>query len=92
MTKIDPFAGWIHVIDEDRLTKREETQCFLALSDQSRVTAWLGKYGNVPVKIVAHEKFQGKLYMQAHGINRTNRKANAKRLAEVLKYEEKKDG
>lgn len=84
------FPGWIPVIYDSRASLREETIKIVKLPSGVEVSIALGKYSNVPIELASFmDDDLKRTFMRAHGINRTNRRANEARLKDVLKYERK---
>lgn len=85
---VNLFPGWIPVIHASRASIREETIKIVRLPSGIEISIALGKYSNVPVELTSFMADDlERTFMRAHGINRTNRRANEVRLKDVLKYE-----
>lgn len=80
------FKDWTPLREDDELaTLYEESRNDVTMPSGAGVVMHRGKYSNIPIIVAGGGDMGDRLFMKAHGINRQNRKANEKRLSDLIK-------
>ena len=84
---VDLFPGWTPVIHNDLMTVYENTRYAVLLPGTGvEVKVCRGHYQQIPVEVSAvTDDDLERVFMRAWGINREQKRANKKRLEEVVK-------